>query len=373
MRISWKHMICLASWVLLVPAMAFAKVSLFVWQATEESPRLVMVRSDQETPQNAVHRYLRQINANADLRSMLPDPRMEFRFEVDANEGRWMALPESGSSVRTLTAVEANQLYDMTAGGSRMDRILRSFLAAGAEPYVIPVAADLGLSALDAREFQKEIAERFDLLVSIGGEDIDPQFYGQARTEARDVRPTRDRSELSLVRAFKARARGVFFGICRGHQMGAVADGHQLHQDLSVMPNGRPEEHLNRQGRDLTEKQTWHHILVEKGSLLARLLSRTTGQELVVMVNSLHHQSVALQTGGASHAVATHDSSGVEALEGDNGLSLSTQFHPEFPENVSGNPNFSQMGAKILRGIVAYSRYTRMKMSRARTCSDLFR
>lgn len=350
---------------------ALAEVELFVWQAAPDSPRILMARTQDESPMDAIGRYVSLVRATPDLQRLIPPSGFDLRG------GRIAPLPRPGSSSQTLTGIIANQLIDLVpekaTSPARIRWILRAFQTQGANAFVIPVAADLGLSTEDAEDFRAQIVERLDLLVSIGGEDIDPELYGQLRTEfVRDVSPTRDRAELSLVRRFKAAAKGVFFGICRGHQMGAIADGHELHQDISLQPNGKTEEHVHAHGETLGEKQTWHHILIEKGSLLARFLRRYITDERIVLVNSVHHQVVKITPTGRSHPTATHDTSGVEALQADNGLSVSNQFHLEFPEEVSGNAEFSRMGLEFIRGIIGYARLNRMNSAKPGMCSTLF-
>jgi gamma-glutamyl-gamma-aminobutyrate hydrolase PuuD len=44
---------------------------------------------------------------------------------------------------------------------------------------VIALAAEINLSASDAEEFQNKIAETFQLMVSLGGQDVDPQLYNE--------------------------------------------------------------------------------------------------------------------------------------------------------------------------------------------------
>ena len=216
--------------------------------------------------------------------------------------------------------------------------------------------------------------QNFSLLVSLGGDDVSPELYGEKITYSRNTNLIRDRSEMALVKHYKQSARGVFFGICRGHQLGAVADGHKLVQDLSLTQTGSTDYHGNQNARHFTEAQTWHHILFED-SLLARfLIGKTKPDQRItysVQVNSVHHQVVDPMDSAASKVVAIDDKDAtVEALQGKNKKSFSVQFHPEFPEEISGNLEFSNRGFQILRGIVNYSRLVRMQ-NRAKSCSSV--
>ncbi len=195
------------------------------------------------------------------------------------------------------------------------------------------------------------------MLVSLGGDDISPDLYGEEKTFSRNLNLTRDRSELKLVRYFKQTARGIFFGICRGYQMGAIADGHKMHQDLTKTGTGDTDYHINLNGKNSSEMQTWHGIDIQK-SLLSRFLNGADQ----LFVNSVHHQAVKISPSANSEAVAYDDKNHiVEALQGKNNKSVSVQFHPEFPTEISGNAQFSENGFQIIKGIVSYARLYRQK------------
>jgi gamma-glutamyl-gamma-aminobutyrate hydrolase PuuD len=146
--------------------------------------------------------------------------------------------------------------------------------------------------------------------------------------------------------------------------MGAVADGHKLHQDLSKDGVARTEDHVQIHGKNSQEMQTWHHIHIQKDSLLYRLIKKP-----ILWVNSIHHQAVKARLNGSSQAVA-HDSTGkvIEALEGNK--SVSVQSHIEFPVEISGNQQFTENGFQILKGIVAYARYLRIQ--KKHLCTKIF-
>lgn len=344
----------------LLPTFVFAEVRLIVLQTERSSPRIILPQLESETSGAAVERYLRNVLNNEDLKkSAQPIENLKIHSV--------QSLPTENSAGLVRLAFIANWFQDMTTTGERIQRNLKTFSKAGADAYVIALSADLGLSNQDAHDFRNEVANNFSLLVSLGGDDISPELYGEEKTYARNLNFTRDRSELKLVQFFKEKGRGLFFGICRGHQMGAVADGHKLHQDLSKNGAGDTDYHINLAGKNSSEMQTWHGIDIQK-SLLSRFLKGANQ----LFVNSVHHQAVKLSPSANSSAVAYDDKNHiVEALQGKNNKSVSVQFHPEFPTEVSGNEQFSKNGFQIIKGIVSYARLLRQK-NLVNHCGKLF-
>ncbi len=342
---------------------ANAEINLIVWQSdatNANSVKIILPQLDHENPKQAVERYLKNIAGDPEL------SKISSGIEKKSI-GQIQNLSVENNSGKVRLAFIANWFQDMIAGGQRIERNIKIFSKAGADPYVIAIAADLNLSEADAADYRFKISKNFSLLVSLGGDDISPELYGEQKKYARNTNQSRDRSELKLVQYFKKYARGIFFGICRGHQMGAIADGHTLHQDLSKTNAGTTNYHINLSGKNATEMQTWHGIDIEK-SLLSRFLNES-GQ---LQVNSIHHQAVRINPYAASLPIATDDKDQtVEALQAKNNKSLSVQFHPEFPPDVSGNIEFSKNGFKIIQGIVSYARFNRQQNT-VRSCMNLF-
>jgi putative glutamine amidotransferase len=357
----------LASWlIILLPWLSLADVELLVWQAEPQAPRIILPKKQQESPEQAVGRYVHRLNNDPGLASLRPQNPLNFRI------GKFELLTAEKTSGPVRMAFIANWMDDLSTQGARIQRNLKAFSKAGADPYVIGLSADLGLNPEDAQSFRDKVARNFSLLVSLGGDDIAPEVYGEELTHSRRTNAIRDRSEFLLVQNFKNLARGIFFGICRGHQMGAIADGHSLRQDLSATGAGTTDHHINLKGSNTSEMQTWHHIYFED-SLLARFLlgkiKPGIGATYKAQVNSVHHQVVDPKDTAASKVVALDDRDAtVEALQGHNRKSFSVQFHPEFPSEISGNREFSNRGFQILKGIVSYSR-----MNRIKSCSRVHR
>lgn len=154
-----------------------------------------------------------------------------------------------------------------------------------------------------------------DGLLIGGGDDIDPERYGQTPRLA--VRINRERDELEwrmLERA--AREQLPVLGICRGAQLLNVFHGGDLHQDLYDV-----FENLVLHRTVLPRKR----ILVEPDTRLAGIMGRVE-----VRINSLHHQAVDRLAAG--FRVAARDSDGIiQAIEatGEHFM-LGVQWHPEY-------------------------------------------
>lgn len=338
---------------------AVAEMRLAVWQAAPESARILVPQRADESPREAVERYLRSVQAEPELQSLHPERGVRYEIFQSRSFESYLRSP------KPLVALLANTFEDMHPKGERMSRNLRAFTSAGGDVFTVALAADIGLSETEAKEFRELIARRVDLLVALGGADISPELYGEKITHAVNVNFRRDWSEYKLIERFKTEARGVFFGICRGHQLGAVIDGHTLNQDLTRDGVGLTHEHVNSEGTNAHSRQRWHHIFVSH-SLLYRFLKKQ-----FLIVNSIHHQSVRVQPGAASQPVAFFEGI-VEGLQMKNGLGLSVQSHPELPADVSGDAEFSKNGARILQGVVSYARLIRKKHGSPPLCGHIF-
>lgn len=184
---------------------------------------------------------------------------------------------------------------------------------AGGLPVYLPGVDD----AAGARRALQDV----DCVVFIGGEDIDPGYYGETPDpKLEDVNAPRDASDYWLCRA--AIEDGVpVLGICRGCQLINVVMGGTLYQDI-------PSQLKSDAHRDPRKKKyLWHDIDVPDPS--SRLAEALDGAG-TYNVNSWHHQGVKA-LGRGLVATATSADGMIEAVESaDEGrFLLGVQFHPE--------------------------------------------
>lgn len=190
----------------------------------------------------------------------------------------------------------------------------RAIEAAGGVPMLIYLTHDH--AALDA------LYRRCDGVLLIGGDDLDPALYGEARhPQLGELEPLRDEVEMLLARrAFQERK--PLFGICRGIQSLNVALGGSLYQDIPSQIEGALNHRESSQRKE--PGYLAHRIQISPDSWLAGRLDCDT-----IMTNTMHHQSLKAIAPGMR--VTAHAPDGVvEAFERtDSQFVLGVQCHPE--------------------------------------------
>lgn len=181
-------------------------------------------------------------------------------------------------------------------------------VAAGGVPVLLPPLPGVVEDALP----------RLDAVVLTGGQDVDPDRYGQRPgTHTQEPSAERDGAELGL--AVAAVAAGIpVLGICRGLQVLNVARGGTLHQHLPDLVG--TDDHAPTPGVYAT-----HPVVVDGGSRLAAVLGRT----VLDAVPTYHHQGV--DRLGAGLAVSARAPDGtVEGVEDPSvPFCVAVQWHPE--------------------------------------------
>lgn len=140
-----------------------------------------------------------------------------------------------------------------------------------------------------------------DLIIFSGGEDLNPEIYGQSNTASYGVNDERDHIERDIFYMAMDEGKKVL-GVCRGHQLINALSGGNLVQDIRPVHPG------------------FHPIEILKNFSILNL-SYTSK-----MVNSMHHQGVTRTGRGAQPTSAFNNL--VESCESDRIISV--QFHPEF-------------------------------------------
>jgi putative glutamine amidotransferase len=156
----------------------------------------------------------------------------------------------------------------------------------------------------------------FDGLVLMGGTDVNPARYGEARDPQTDE-PDDARDDLECALIEEALVRDVpILGICRGLQILNVQHGGSLIQHVEGHRVRTPED----RGRPA------HSVEIVPNTRLALI----AGSKLKWEVNSRHHQAVARVGDGLIVSAKDPRDGIVEALERpDKRFVVAVQWHPE--------------------------------------------
>ncbi|WP_457630972.1 gamma-glutamyl-gamma-aminobutyrate hydrolase family protein [Oceanithermus sp.] len=161
------------------------------------------------------------------------------------------------------------------------------------------------------------ILARLDGLVLPGGADLDPAFFGeQPQPRLGEVDPVRDEFEIYAAR-WAAENGLPTLGVCRGAQVGAVALGGSLYQDLESAGFTQISHEQTAKAPAL-----WHEVALRR----RRWLEPLFGERF--RVNSYHHQ--AIRDPGPLEVTAEAPDGVIEAarLPG-HPFYLMIQWHPE--------------------------------------------
>ena len=161
--------------------------------------------------------------------------------------------------------------------------------------------------------------DRIDALPLTGGDDPDPELFGEEPHPDIDlVDGRRDRFEIALVHGAVERGMPVF-GICRGAQLMNIALGGDIYQDIAAQTDSSLQHTQKR-----LDDGPWHEVDLGEGTRLRELLGEGS-----VRVNSFHHQ--ACRKPGEGLTVCARSRDGLpEALEKPgHAFFLGVQWHPE--------------------------------------------
>lgn len=187
---------------------------------------------------------------------------------------------------------------------------------AGGHPVLLPIAHH--------RLVLRRYLEGIDGLVIVGGDDVDPKLYGQAREKTtRVIFAKRTAFESWLYRAGKRRGLPML-AICYGMQLINALEGGTLLQDIpSVADREVLIDHVGRKG-------TEHRIQFFSGTRLRRVV-----RVAQAVVATQHHQAIHDLAPGFVAAAVAEDGI-IEAIENPaTPHILAVQWHPErLPQSV---------------------------------------
>jgi len=212
---------------------------------------------------------------------------------------------DDGIGIRTKIGAPL-QRWQMVA-----DDYVKAVEMAGGIPILIPL--------YDNSDTALEIIKNIDGLILSGGNDIDPQHYGEAFTDViGEIMPERDVQEITLARETILNTKMPVLGICRGNQLLNVAFGGTLHQDMATD---------NLQNHFFATSPKYH--AVHKVKLAEDSKCRKFFGKEIIDVNSYHHQSIKTVS-DKFRAVAFSDDDIIETIEiKEERFVVGLQWHPE--------------------------------------------
>lgn len=196
---------------------------------------------------------------------------------------------------------------------------------------------DLGWRALDVPTADRSesavhaMVAAADAIVLLGGEDVEPGFYGGATSYPGSGRhePDADRTQIAVVRAAEC-ARTPVLGLCRGHQLINVALGGTLVQHLPTLANHRAPEGspgVYVEHRVVLDHGGAPHAEAPHGDALHRDVDARHA------VRCTHHQAIDRLGAGLRVAARAHDGV-IEAVVHESAPITGVQWHPEHPDTA---------------------------------------
>lgn len=216
---------------------------------------------------------------------------------------------------------------------------LRAVTDAGAAPIIIPLQLD--------EATLRVVYDSLDGVFLPGGEDVDPERYGEAQHELLGaIDPERDRTEFLLARWALDEGKPLL-AICRGMQLLNVATGGSLYQDIRALrEDSEKHDYFPPQ---FERVRISHAVRIQPDSRLGRIYGAATE------VNSMHHQGVKT-LGSGCHAIAWATDGVIEALEvSDHPFALGVQWHPEELATHLHDPNSRGLFADFVEQCATYA------------------
>lgn len=193
--------------------------------------------------------------------------------------------------------------------------------AAGGIPVMLPLTSD--------PDIIMSLAASFDGFLFTGGQDVNPQLYGE-KAEAFCGRPCDERDimeELLFKQAIELDKPA--FGICRGLQLFNALLGGTLYQDIPTqMRSENSIAHTQKPPYD----EPVHAVHIERGSPFCRVLGLDS-----MMVNSYHHQGIKELSGQLVSAAKAEDGLTEAVYMPEKRFVWAVQWHPEFIYKADDN------------------------------------
>lgn len=167
--------------------------------------------------------------------------------------------------------LQKNSLVVVDTAGDRPVTVISSNYRTFPELYLdVYVHGDNWEQASFAQLFVKarckkaETIEKADIVVFVGGDDVNPMLYGAKAHEKSRWSAHRDREDLDMYA--KCYAAGIpMVGVCRGMQFLAAMNGDVLYQDVDEHYGDHPIYVVNEK-RMIDRISSVHHQMVKKSA-----------------------------------------------------------------------------------------------------------
>ncbi|MBR2990608.1 MAG: gamma-glutamyl-gamma-aminobutyrate hydrolase family protein [Solobacterium sp.] len=186
----------------------------------------------------------------------------------------------------------------------------------GALPVVLPMTAD--------EEEIRAILARIDGIIITGGEDINPEIYGEENRYSGEPVPVRDASDSAWVRIAIEMDKPLL-ATCRGTQMVNVVCGGTLYQDLHKDIEGNEHNSV----ADIRWVNAQHNVDLVPGSPIAEVLGTVK-----IPVNSTHHQAIRKVGEGLEVMAVSEDGITEGVYRPDKKFVWAVQWHPEMLDHT---------------------------------------
>jgi len=182
----------------------------------------------------------------------------------------------------------------------------------------------------------EELLDAVDAVLISGGQDMDPDCYGQDNSSSWKPNRQSDEFDIALTRAALQRGMPIL-GVCRGAQVLNVAMGGDLLQEVQTEGGGAHPTYPEMRPEPRTHR---HDVDVVAGTRLAGIYG-----DGVMTVNSLHHQAIGALGDGLRVAATAPDGvvEAIEAIEGSEIDAVAVQWHPEMLADEGGGGLFADL------------------------------
>jgi putative glutamine amidotransferase len=184
----------------------------------------------------------------------------------------------------------------------------------GGIPVMLPLTTD--------DEVIQSLAESFDGFLFTGGQDLNPEIYGEKKEKlCGELSLERDQMEELLFKLVVELDKPAF-GICRGVQLFNSLLGGTLYQDLPTQFQSG-QQVLHKQQPPYTIPA--HSVNIEEGNALHEILKTDS-----LMVNSYHHQGIKRLSEQLVSVAKAEDGLTEAVYMPGKAFILAVQWHPEF-------------------------------------------